>query len=204
MPKTTKNQNKAILADGKNILVSASAGSGKTFVMIERIIRLITEEGVDVSSILAVTYTNLAASEMKQKLIKAVLKRIGEGKDVEQMRKTLAEIPTADISTFHSFCLNLLRTYFYAAGVDPDFSIADSAKDKELSLIAINSVFNDLYEKQDEEFLKLVRIYRRYRGDSSLKEEILSLYQKSISESNPIEFLQNCVGIADRHVRLVP
>ena len=89
MPKTTKNQNKAILADGKNILVSASAGSGKTFVMIERIIRLIVEEGVDVSSILAVTYTNLAASEMKQKLIKAVLKRIGEGKDVEQTTRSV-------------------------------------------------------------------------------------------------------------------
>ena len=117
----TDSQQRAVLSTGKNVLVSASAGSGKTYVMIERIIRLILEENVDVSNVLAVTFTKLAASEMKQKLVKAVIRRINDGKDVERMRKTLAEIPTADISTIHSFCLNLLKTYFYRANVDPDF-----------------------------------------------------------------------------------
>ena len=126
--KLTPNQEKAITLSGKNILVSASAGSGKTFVMIERIIRLILEEGVGVENILAVTFTKLAASEMKQKLVKAVTENINKGKDVARLKRTLAEIPTADISTIHSFCLNLLKTYFYAANVDPNFGIAEDTK----------------------------------------------------------------------------
>ncbi|MBR2384141.1 MAG: UvrD-helicase domain-containing protein [Clostridia bacterium] len=188
----TKSQEKAITSLGKNVLVSASAGSGKTFVMIERIIRLILEENVDVSNVLAVTFTKLAASEMKQKLVKAVIGKINEGKDVERMRKTLAEIPTADISTIHSFCLNLLKTYFYSAGVDPDFSILEDAKARELSSLALDQTFNELYEKEDENFLKLARILRKYRSDFLLKEEIKGLYKKSISESDPFGFLDSC------------
>ena len=190
----TKNQIDAVTKTGKNILVSASAGSGKTFVMIERIIRLILEENVEVSNVLAVTYTNLAASEMKQKLVRAVINRINEGKDVARMRKTLAEIPTADISTLHSFCLNLLKTYFYSAGVDPNFSISDESKTAELSSLAIDAVFLDLYKNQDQEFLKLARIYRKNRGDSYLKSQILKLYENCSSESYPQEFLENCAN----------
>ena len=188
----TEAQKRAVESLGKNVLVSASAGSGKTFVMIERIIRLILEENVDVSNVLAVTYTKLAASEMKQKLVKAVIGRINEGKDIERMRKTLAEIPTADISTIHSFCLNLLKTYFYAAGVDPDLSVLDDAKARELSALALDEAFNELYESKNESFLKLVRVLRRFRGDSLLKKEVLDLFAKSISESDPNAFLDGC------------
>ncbi|MBQ7373659.1 MAG: UvrD-helicase domain-containing protein [Clostridia bacterium] len=195
--KMTQNQIDAVNKTGKNVLVSASAGSGKTFVMIERIIRLILEEGVEVSNILAVTYTNLAASEMKQKLVRAVINRISEGKDVERMRRTLAEIPTSSISTLHSFCLNLLKTYFYSAGVDPDFSVADESKTSELSSTAIDGVFLDLYKKQDEDFLKLTRLYRKGRGDAFLKSQILKLYNKCSSESYPDDFLDFCVNSID-------
>ena len=191
--KMTQNQIDAVQKTGKNVLVSASAGSGKTFVMIERIIRLILEENVDVSNVLAVTFTNLAASEMKQKLVRAVINRINEGKDVERMRKTLAEIPTSDISTLHSFCLNLLKTYFYSAGVDPNFTIADESKNAELSAQAIDGVFLSLYKNQDPDFLKLARIYRRGRGDSFLKSQILKLYNKASSESYPKQFLLSCI-----------
>ena len=189
----TPNQARAISSTGKNVLVSASAGSGKTFVMIERIIKLITEQNVDVGSILAVTYTNLAASEMKQKLVKAVVKKISEGKDVARMRKTLEEIPTADISTMHSFCLNLLKTYFFVAEVDPDFTVADDPKRRELSSSAIDAVFTELYKSQDPDFLKTVRIYRKYRGDGELKNLVLLLYGKCVSEENPENFLLSSV-----------
>ncbi len=188
----TESQKRAVLSSGKNVLVSASAGSGKTFVMIERIIRLILEEGVDVSNVLAVTFTKLAASEMKRKMVKAVIQRINEGKDVERMRKTLSDIPTADISTIHSFCLNLLKTYFYRANIDPDFSVLEESKAKELSTAAIDQAFNELYEKGDEGFLRLVRTLRRFRGDSLLKEEVLTLYKKSVSEGDPDAFLDAC------------
>ncbi len=193
--KLTPNQEKAITSSGKNILVSASAGSGKTFVMIERIIRLILEEGVGVENILAVTFTKLAASEMKQKLVKAVTENINKGKDVARLKRTLAEIPTADISTIHSFCLNLLKTYFYAINVDPNFSIAEDTKINELSTEAMNSTFLELYENKDEEFLKLVRKYRSKRSDSALKGELFKLYGKSQNEAEPKAFLQRCVDL---------
>ena len=147
--KTTTNQQKAIEHNSGNMIVSASAGSGKTFVVINRIIRLITKQNVSVSEILAVTFTNLAASEMKQKLVKAVTENINKGKDVARLKRTLAEIPTADISTIHSFCLNLLKTYFYAANVDPNFGIAEDTKINELSSEAMNSTFLELYENND-------------------------------------------------------
>ena len=160
--------------------------------MIERIINLIINEGVGVENILAVTYTNLAASEMKQKLVKAVIKEINKGKDVERMKQTLAEIPTADISTFHSFCLNLLRTYFYAVGLEPDFSICDEATSKEFSRQALQDTFNALYESRDQDFLKLVRFFRKGRRDENLKNIVEKIYEFARSEAYPEEFLTKC------------
>lgn len=192
----TETQRRAVLHDGGNVLVSASAGSGKTFVMIERVIRLILEGKADADSILAVTYTRLAAEEMKEKLVKAVVAEINGGGDSERFRKTLSEIPTADISTFHSFCANLLRTYFYAANVDPLFAIADESEAKELQSKAIDRLFQSLYEKKDEDFLSLVRLFRRNRGDAALKEHVLSLYRFAVSEKDPEAFL-NAENLCD-------
>ncbi|MBE5742361.1 MAG: hypothetical protein E7360_03450 [Clostridiales bacterium] len=190
----TPKQRQAVVEKGKNILVSASAGSGKTHVMIERIINLIISEGVEVENVLAVTYTKLAASEMKQKLIKAVIKQISLGVDEARMKKTLAEIPSADISTFHSFCLNLLRTYFYSAQIEPDFSVGDESQIKELSTQAINVVFNSLYESEDEDFLFVTRIFRSSRRDDALKEFVLKLYETSSSEADRDGFLLKCAN----------
>ena len=185
----TEEQRKAVLQNNGNALVSASAGSGKTFVMIERVIRLILEGKADADSILAVTYTKLAAEEMKEKLVKAVIAEINEGGDSERFRKTLAEIPTSDISTFHSFCANLLRTYFYAAKIDPLFDIADESDAKELQSKAIDRLFESLYEEKNEDFLSLVRIFRKNRGDAALKEHVETLYRFAISEKDPAAFL---------------
>ena len=190
----TKRQLQAVLEKDKNVLVSASAGSGKTHVMIERIINLILNEGVNVENILAVTYTKLAASEMKQKLVKAIIKQLNDGIDVARMKRALLEIPTADVSTFHSFCLNLLRTYFYVAGVEPDFSIGEESQIKEISNSAINDVFLQLYESRDEDFLLLTKLFRANRSDSDLKEFILTLYEISRSEENPSAFIEKCAN----------
>ena len=110
----TKSQKFAIEHLDGNLLVSASAGSGKTFVMIERVKRLILEGLASVDSILAVTYTKLAAEEMKEKLVKSLIKEINSGNNVEMFKQQLRLIPLSSISTFHSFCGNLLRSYFYA------------------------------------------------------------------------------------------
>lgn len=185
----TPAQRTAVFAEGKNMLVSASAGSGKTFVMIERVIRLIIEGKATVDEILAVTYTVAAADEMKSKLIKAVVKEINSGRDVERFRKTLADIPSASISTFHGFCSSLLRNYFYALSLDPNFSVCDETQAETLRARAINELFADLYESSDEDFLYLVRIFRSNRSDDRLKETIKSLYTFACSERSVEEFL---------------
>lgn len=185
----TPDQRKAVIAEGRNVLVSASAGSGKTFVMIERVIRLIVEGKAEVGEILAVTYTTAAAEEMKQKLVKAIIAEINAGRDVARFRKALSEIPTASISTFHSFCANLIRTYFYALDVDPSVSVADENQAGELKNKALDSLFESLYETRDEDFLYLVRIMGRSRGDDSLKETVKKLYEFASSEKSAEEFL---------------
>lgn len=185
----TPDQRKAVIAEGRNVLVSASAGSGKTFVMIERVIRLIVEGKAEVGEILAVTYTTAAAEEMKQKLVKAIIAEINAGRDVARFRKALLEVPTASISTFHSFCANLIRTYFYALDVDPSVSVADENQAGELKNKALDSLFESLYETRDEDFLYLVRIMGRSRGDDSLKETVKKLYEFASSEKSAEEFL---------------
>ena len=185
----TPDQRKAVIAEGRNVLVSASAGSGKTFVMIERVIRLIVEGRAEVGEILAVTYTTAAAEEMKQKLVKAIIAEINAGRDVARFRKALSEVPTASISTFHSFCANLIRTYFYALDVDPSVSVADENQAGELKNKALDSLFESLYETRDEDFLYLVRIMGRSRGDDSLKETVKKLYEFASSEKSAEEFL---------------
>lgn len=185
----TPDQRKAVIAEGRNVLVSASAGSGKTFVMIERVIRLIVEGKAEVGEILAVTYTTAAAEEMKQKLVKAIIAEINAGRDLARFRKALSEVPTASISTFHSFCANLIRTYFYALDVDPSVSVADENQAGELKNKALDSLFESLYETRDEDFLYLVRIMGRSRGDDSLKETVKKLYEFASSEKSAEEFL---------------
>ena len=185
----TPDQRKAVIAEGRNVLVSASAGSGKTFVMIERVIRLIVEGKAEVGEILAVTYTTAAAEEMKLKLVKAIIAEINAGRDVARFRKALSEVPTASISTFHSFCANLIRTYFYALDVDPSVSVADENQAGELKNKALDSLFESLYETRDEDFLYLVRIMGRSRGDDSLKETVKKLYEFASSEKSAEEFL---------------
>ena len=144
MANFTQEQLRAIESQGKTI-VSASAGSGKTTVMIEKIIRLI-QSGVSVSEILAVTFTKKAASQMKEKLRKALMKTIN-AKDTTperraMLKRQLDEVPTADISTIHSFCSKLIRTHFYVAGVDNAFRVigGDDAEGTALK----NSVIYDI------------------------------------------------------------
>ena len=189
--KFTEMQYKAVTEEGKNVLVSASAGSGKTYVMIERVIRLIIEGKADVDSILAVTYTKAAADEMKQKLVNAVIAEINAGRDTERFRKALADIPTASISTFHGFCSSLLRNYFYAANLDPTFTVLDEAESKNLKDRSIDALFSDLYESGDEEFLYLVRIFRSGRSDAKLKAAVRDLYTFATAEKSIREFLIN-------------
>ena len=125
--KPTPEQRAAIDAEGR-ILVSASAGSGKTFVMIEKIISLILSGRAQAQSVLAVTFTNLAAEEMKERLKKALVARINEESDASRRRflkDQLFSVNTADICTLHSFCSNVIRRHFYRIDADGNSRVAE-------------------------------------------------------------------------------
>ncbi len=167
-------QAQAVFHDQGNVLVSASAGSGKTFVMIERLIRLISEGKAGVKEILAVTFTEMAASEMKEKLKVALMKKISEEGDSRLIRE-LQEISTADISTLHAFCARLIRSYFFAVGVAPDFKILDEAQSGTLKDESVNKAFRELYEEGEEWFKSLITRHQDNRSDESLKKIIVRM-----------------------------
>ena len=180
MPEYTAEQQAAINAQGKTI-VSASAGSGKTTVMIEKIVRLI-QNGTDVEEILAVTYTKKAAAQMKEKLRKELIKAINEpARSLEEktrLKKQLPKVSSADISTVHSFCSRLIRSNFFAAGVSADFFIIgeDNAEGTELQNKAIDSLFEEAYAGAEEGFLKLLSVYFRSKKDAALRKLIKDAY----------------------------
>ena len=135
----TEEQREAIELKNKNILVAAAAGSGKTAVLVERIRRLIMEDRCSVDNMLIVTFTNAAASEMKEKIRKAISSTANHmaGKNLsaeeqEQfhfLKKQLNLLPSANISTFHAFALEVIRRYFYIIQIEPDFTICDSTQE---------------------------------------------------------------------------
>ncbi len=190
----THEQLAAIQARGKTI-VSASAGSGKKTVMIEKIIRLI-KSGVDVSEILAVTYTNKAAAQMKEKLKKELIKSIntGEGglKERARLKKQLSEVSGADISTIHSFCSNLIRAHFFTAGVDSGFSVImeDDAEGKALKNKALDLLFEEAYESEEPDFSLLLSVFFRNKKDNELRKLLDGLYTKLRNRADYISFIE--------------
>lgn len=189
MSKFTDKQLKAITFDDGSLVVSASAGSGKTSVMVERLIRLIVENRADVKEILAVTFTKLAAQEMKERLSKALIARIREGVDAERLKGQVRDLPTASISTIDSFLNSLVKKYFYLADVDSSYSIIADAEVAALKNSAISEVFEKLYETEDEDINILLNVFFRKRNDELLKSVILSLYTFLESEPDEDAFL---------------
>ena len=190
----TAEQRAAIDATGRTI-VSASAGSGKTTVMIEKIIGLILQ-GHGVSEILAVTFTKKAASQMKEKLRKAVVKAINDPATPtirrQALKKQLEEIPSADISTIHSFCSKLIRTHFYTAGVDNTFRVinGEDAEGTAMQNAALDELLDEGYEERDEKFLHLLSVYWRKKSDNALRKIVLFTYKELRKRADYREYLQ--------------
>ena len=124
----SKEQKWAIEKSGSNILVSASAGSGKTTVLVERIINKVVNQKVDIDKLLVVTFTNAAASEMKQRLLEAIYKKIDENPNDEYLQKQILLLNRSHISTIHSFCLDVIRNNFFELGIPANFRVADTTE----------------------------------------------------------------------------
>lgn len=193
MAELTKEQLAAVESRGK-VIVSASAGSGKTFVMIEKLSRAI-EDGADLDEVLAVTFTKKAAAQMKSKLRDSLIKRIGkaDGDKKQRLKTQISKISSADISTIHSFCARLLRTHFYALGIDGGFDIMadEDPAASDLKERAIENVFDDGYARADGDFLRLVRRFYEKRSDRELKRQLLAAYSEIRNTAHYREALQN-------------
>lgn len=192
--KWTKRQEQAISERGKNLLVAAAAGSGKTAVLVERIIQLIIEERIDVDKLLVVTFTKAAASEMKAKIVAALRKRIEQGDgDTAFFRRQLSMMSRSSISTFHSFAIGLIRKYFYIIDIDPSLKIAEPTQIELLKRQIMDQIFEKGFEEGDEDFISYLRRYGNSRGEDRLKTELLSFYERIMAMPDPFEWLHRSV-----------
>lgn len=192
-PRWTTEQQAVIDSRGGNLLVAAAAGSGKTAVLVQRIINMITDpiNPIDIDKLLVVTFTNAAAAEMKERVQNAIEKLIQSDGDNEQLKRQLVLLEQANITTIHSFCLETIKEYFFKIDLSPNFRIGSEQECALFKIEAMNEVFEDLYKEQDKDFLLLIDKYASSRGDNNLKEMILNMYSFVVSSPTPETWLDN-------------
>ena len=189
----TEEQSEAIHREGANILVSAAAGSGKTTVLVARIINKILNEKVDIDKLLIVTFTDAAASEMRERILKSLYNEIDKNPDDENLQKQLMLINKSHISTITSFCLDVVRNNFFEIGLSANFRIGDPTEIEIMKQEAIEKVFEDKYEKNDKNFEKLVELYTPYSDDQPLKDLVLKIYDFIQSKPYPEKWLDESI-----------
>ncbi len=177
--KWTSEQLEAITARNCNLLVAAAAGAGKTAVLVERIIKKITDpkNPVDIDRLLIVTFTNAAATEMRERIAAAISDVLDKNPGSRLIQRQMALLGKASITTIHSFCKDVIQSNFQAINIDPNFRIADETESTLMKLEALNDLFEEQYEKQDNrEFFELLDSYGGNRDDQALMDMVLNLY----------------------------
>ncbi|WP_436375288.1 helicase-exonuclease AddAB subunit AddA [Cytobacillus sp. BC1816] len=192
----TDDQWKAIMAKGQDILVAAAAGSGKTAVLVERIINKIIadEDPINVDELLVVTFTNASAAEMRHRIGEALEKAINADPKSAHLRKQVSLLNRASISTLHSFCLEMIRKYYYMTEIDPGFRIADETEAQLLRDEVLEELFEEEYGKEgNEAFFALVDTFTNDRSDTALQDIIRDLYDFARSNPSPDQYLDSIV-----------
>ena len=187
MPTFTVDQQKAIDLEGSNIIVSAGAGSGKTAVLSERVLRKL-RANVPINKLLILTFTNEAANEMKER----IRKKIGEEKTLVSQ---LDLLDSAYITTFDSFSLSMVRKYHYLLNVSRNISILDASIVNIKKREFIDEIFDHLYAVKDPKFLKLITDFC-VKDDQNMKEVVYNLYNDLDKQMNKEELL---TGYVDKH-----
>ncbi|MBB6217673.1 ATP-dependent helicase/nuclease subunit A [Anaerosolibacter carboniphilus] len=191
MVRWTEGQQQAIDARKSNLLVAAAAGSGKTAVLVERIIQLIIKDRVDIDGLLIVTFTNAAAGEMRERIGAALLQEMEKGNENEEhLRRQMNLLNRASISTLHSFCIDVVRKYFHLLEVDPNFRIGDSTETSIMKMEAIEELFEGEYEKSDDTFIGLVERFGATKHDLPLQGLVMGLYEFIQSQPYPLNWLK--------------
>lgn len=200
-PSWTKEQQQVIDLRDRNILVSAAAGSGKTAVLVERIITKITqeEEACDIDRLLVVTFTKAAAAEMRARIGAALEEKIQEQPTNQHLQKQASLLHTAQITTIDSFCQNIIRNYFHVIDLDPTFRVGDETDLKIIKEDILKELIEEKYlvarETKNDSFLRFTDAFSTGRTDSAIEEMVLSLYDMSNSYPWQEEWLQDCADM---------
>lgn len=197
MPQWTEQQNNAISARDRNLLVSAAAGSGKTAVLVERVIKLITDKDnpVNADRFLIVTFTNAAAAEMRARIAASLEKIIREEPNNSNAVKQMSLLSSAKICTIDAFCLNLVRDNFFELGISQDFTVIDESEAEILADTALNNVLDRLFEEKDGNFLSLAELLSSPKDDKALIHSIKKLHNYMFAQPFPFDWLSKAAEL---------
>ena len=188
--KLTDGQRTAIYERNKNIIVSAAAGSGKTMVLVNRVISMMVEEGIDIDKMIIVTFTNKSAQDMKDKIREALEKRADDF-DPTFIKRQFKLLKLAQIKTLHSFCSDMLReNFYYLENLSPNFKVMPDSTGKIYMADAIDEVFDREYEKMDDDFVYFLQNFSGERSDYNAKKIILLTYQKIVGMIDGMAWLE--------------
>lgn len=202
MPKWTEQQQNAIDARGSNILVSAAAGSGKTAVLVERVVNMITKERVPVDRLLIVTFTNAAAAEMRSRISAKLSEIISENPNDTNAKRQLSLLPSAKICTIDSFCINLVRENFFNLNIERDFTIMDDSERQIVEQNVLDTLIGEKYEQGDDEFLELVEILSSSKNDKTFATTVSDISNFVTSQAFSDIWLDKACEIYDPDIPL--
>ena len=190
----TQGQRQVIDYRGGNLLVSAAAGSGKTAVLVERIVEMITDEThpVDIDNLLVMTFTNAAAAEMRERVRDAIEKKREENPGDKHLELQSILVPRAQITTIDSFCKGLIREYYNHLDIDPAFRIGDQGEISLLQSDVMRKLLEDWYGSGDPAFLHFVETYALGKSDYGIEDVIFQVWRFSQSHPWPEEWLSQC------------
>ncbi len=193
----TKEQEKVISLRNRNILVSAAAGSGKTAVLVQRILSKIMdkEHPVDIDRLLIMTFTRAAAGEMRERIARALDEALYENPDNEHLQRQTTLIHTAQITTIDGFCSYIIRNYFHLIGLDPGYKTAEEGELKLLKEDVLKDLIEERYASEEEDFRQFVECYAGGRTDEGIKDYILNVYEAAMSHPYPEEWLKQCLAV---------
>lgn len=192
----TQEQKRVIEARDCSLLVSAAAGSGKTAVLVERILSLITDKRapLDIDRLLVVTFTNAAASEMRERIGQRIEEYMELSPEDEHLQRQSALVHTAPITTIDSFCMRVLREHFDETELDPSFRVGDEGEQRLLKSETAEALLEDYYREGSEEFFDFVESYSTGKSDTGLEEIIEKLYEFSMSCPEPEAWLYDSLN----------
>ena len=196
MSELTAQQDAVVKAKGCNLLVSAGAGAGKTHTLVERIIQLVSDEqqAIDIDKLLVVTFTNAAATEMRQRVGEAIAAQIRKGNNSKHLRRQVRLLNKSSISTIHSFCLDVIKQNFHKLDIDPEFRIADELESDILKGQVVEKILETYYDNDDADFLNLLECYGGQREDIPLQNMILQVHSFAVSTPWPGKWLDSAAA----------